>query len=58
MRVQPTAEMLALKKIYKPYYKDGDLISDAPKEAKEAREKYLILFKENYDYWKKIMESE
>lgn len=58
MRVPPTKEMLELRKIFEPYFKHGKFIPDTPKEVKEAREKYMVLFKENYEYWEKFWQSE
>jgi hypothetical protein len=57
MVLVPTKEMNELRKIFAPYFEKGsfELSETAPKEAKEARAKYLKLFDEQWELAESLM---
>ena len=57
MILAPTKEMEELREIFAPYFEKGSykLSETAPKEAKEAREKYLKLFEEQWELAESLM---
>ena len=48
MVLRYTEEELALAAIFEPYLEAGKLREDAPQRAKDALERYIAIFEENY----------
>ena len=54
--IAPTKEMQELRKIFEPYYENGFVLSkNAPKEVKEAYDKYMKLFDEQWELEESLM---